>query len=301
MKRTALAFAFLLAALFSAHAVLFTPPIGVVKVAAAYSGPGDQVSGASAWWGLRGYNAAFSGTVANICDAATGATCGNATWAAGVLTLPTIGGSPCDNASNKCVINTLNDQTGNGFGLSQSTNSQRPTLVVAGAGNGCTTTSLPCLSFVKANSQCLFGSSTYTRAQPFSAAFVGNRTGTVGSAQVAISMSNANLFIGWSNGANTLEITAGTGRFLSANDNVWHAVQGVFSNSVGSLSADGTTSTANNGSNTSSSNIDVGTRSSGACLSNLDGLFAEGGVWPLAFSGTNISNLNSNAHSYWGF
>lgn len=300
----------LLAALlfaFPAQAQLALTGAGKASAAAplGYTGPGDVLSGASAFWGLRGYNNAFSGAVANICDVATGATCADATWAAGVLTLPTIGGSPCDNSGNTCQVKTLYDQSGalacagsTACDLTNATAGRRPTLIVAGAANGCPSTAFPCMSFVRASQQCLFKASTYTQAQPFSGVFVGIRTGTTGSTNTAFIAGTP--FLGWA-AANLLRITAGTVQTIAGNDSVWHAVQGIWSNSVGALSADGSTTTANNGTSApSSSSLIVGAGSTSCATNPLDGKLTEFGIWPLDFTAS-IAALNTNAHSYWGF
>ena len=40
---------------------VFVPAPVMPQAAAAYAGPGNVISGASAWWGLRGYSAAAVG------------------------------------------------------------------------------------------------------------------------------------------------------------------------------------------------------------------------------------------------
>jgi hypothetical protein len=108
---------------------------------AAYIGPGNVVSGAIAWWGLRPYTLAYSGNVMDICDVATGATCGTVTAAAGVLTFPLIGGLSCDGGV-ACNISNLYDQSGqtkcnsnaSPCDVVQATNSKRPTLSFASTG-----------------------------------------------------------------------------------------------------------------------------------------------------------------------
>lgn len=275
----------------------------------AYTGPGDVVSGAAAFWGLRGYNAAFSGAVANICDQATGLVCSDATWANGVLTIPSIGGLTCDNVTNLCQVKTLYDQSGalacagsTACDLSQATAALRPTLVVAGAANGCPTTSFPCMAFVRASTQCLLKATSYTRVQPISVIFTGTRTGNTTLAQQVLAANSAALAIGWTTSADTIRISAGTGvNQASVVDNSWHAVQGIWSSSVGAISADGTTTTTNNGANAfSSSSLVLGAQNTTCTTSALDGKLVEVGIWPADITAS-IAAFNSNVHSYWGF
>ena len=62
-----------------------------------YTGPGNVVSGASAWWGLRAYNAADLGNnLINVCNPGDGA-CVNMVSSAstGALVVTTVGGEAC--------------------------------------------------------------------------------------------------------------------------------------------------------------------------------------------------------------
>lgn len=283
--------------------------INAAPAPASYTGPGNVVSGAAAFWGLRGYTAAFSGAVANICDVATGAICADATWAAGVLTLPTIGGSPCANSGNVCQVATLYDQSGAlacagpaACTITQATASKRPTLVVPGASNGCPADTMHCMTFVRANSQCLpTAAAAYTQAHPVSAIFTGIRTGNTTSIQGAIGFSSTN-YTGWSNSANKLRVFSGAVLDATYNDSVWHAAQITWSNTVGSLSADGSTTAGATGTTAPSSNaIGFGSATASTCINGVEGKLVEAGIWPIAFSAQNISDLNTNAHSYWGF
>lgn len=270
-----------------------------------YTGPGDIVSGADGYWGLRGYNGAFSGAVANICDSATGLVCADVTWAAGALTFPLIGGIACNNVTNLCQVKILYDQSGkNACGgpcdITIATAGRRPSLIVAGASNGCPSDAVPCMAFVRAQQQCLAKAGAYTQVQPIGVMFTANRTGNTTLAQPAISIGG--LSLGWSNAANTARIAAGTTQNVgSVNDATWHAIQGVWSDLVGVFSADGATTSAANGANEPlSSNIILGAGST-TCASNaFDGKATEFGIWPSDITAS-IAALNTNQHSYWGF
>lgn len=296
------------------HSVL---QVSVGGAPAAYQGPGDIVASAAMWWGLRGYTAAFSGAVANICDAATGLVCADVTFATvagvGTLTMPLIGGLACNNVTNICQIKTLYDQSGalacagsTACDVTQATAALRPTLVVAGAANGCPSTTMPCVSFVAASTTCLASATPYTRVLPISAAFVGIRTGNTSAINAAIGTGGnfaLPILVGWSSSADTGRITAGSLQTIgSFTDSTWHAVQSIWSNTVGAFSFDGSTTAGNNGTNAPSGHTPVfGGNTSASCANPLEGKLTEGGMWPLAFSAQNISDLNANAHSYWGF
>jgi hypothetical protein len=274
--------------------------------ASSYTGPGNVVAGAAAFWGLRGYSSGFSGPVANICDVATGLTCADATWASGTLTVPTIGGVACNNSTNVCQVATLYDQSGalacggaTACDLSQTTVAKRPTLIVPGAANGCTSDASYCISF---SAQCLPNATTpYTHALPISVVFIGNRTGGTSSLSTGVSVRGSTTVVGWAAATDALRITAGTAQTIAGTDNAWHAVQGIWSNSVGALSADGSTTTANNGTNAPTAQLLIMGSTANTCTgAALAGKMSEAGIWPLDFT-SSISALNSNAHSYWGF
>lgn len=280
-----------------------------ISVAPSYTGPGDVVSGAVAWWGLRGYNAAYTGNVANICDAATGLVCANITWSGTALVLPLIGGIACNNVTNVCNVATLYDQSGAlacsgaACDLVQSTNSRRPALIVPGASNGCPTDAAYCMAHVRASQQCLLKATGLTATAPVSSSFVAIRTGNVTSTQNVITAVPAVMWNGFSNAANTIATFNGTLQTkASITDSTWHAVQTVWSNSVGSLSADGSTTTANNGTNSISGGVLLFGASAGTCATALalDGKSVEGGIWPSDITSL-IPALNTNQHAYWGF
>ncbi len=275
-----------------------------------YTGPGDVVASASAFWGLRAYNVAYAAglnKLANVCLPAD-SVCADATSDAnGNLVLP--GSlSTCANAVTICTVKTLYDQSGalacaagTNCDVTQATIANRPTLVIPGAANGCPTTAGYCMAFVRANALRLASSNAITLSQPISLEFVGNRTGTTSNGQGALAFNSATQQIGWNAGTNAIRIGFGTFQTLAANDNTWHAVQGVASNTVGSLNADGAGSAANNGANApAAATIVLGCQAS-AGTNCVDGVMTEAGIWPIAFSGANIAALNTNQHNYWGF
>lgn len=282
-------------------------------VAPAYNGIGDVVSGAKGYWGLRGYNAAYKGNVANICDALTGLVCADVTWNGTSLVVPTIGGLACDNSVNICVVATLYDQSGAldcsaaACDLTQSTNSRRPRFVVPGAANGCPTDAMYCMAFVRANTQCMVNATGLAAAaQPYSGIWTGIRTGNTTVPQPVIAPvqgAGGSIQSGWAVTANTIRASGSTTITLAANDNAWHGVQVIWSNTVGSLSADGATNTANTGTNTipGATAVVIGSANASTCSNGVDGALTEAGVWLGAFTAQNITDLNSNQHTYWGF
>src|SRR5215472_2356967 len=97
----------------AAAAQLLTTHAGVSGAPACggYQGPGDVVSGATAWWGYRAYNAAKCGTAAvNVCNVSDVVCADQSTSATtGQLFLNTVGGTNCVSAG-PCTNKTLYDQ-----------------------------------------------------------------------------------------------------------------------------------------------------------------------------------------------
>lgn len=271
--------------------------INVGAAPAGYTGPGDIVASAAMWWGLRGYTTAFSGAVANVCDSATGLTCADATWAAGTLTLPTIGGSACNNIGNICKVKTLYDQTGNGFHATDSGGGVAtwPTLTLSCIG------SLPCMTHVSANTTCLKTAGSLSQVAPSSLEFVAKKTGA-GTAQRVISLaSGVNTRASGFNTANTVGMVS-PALTVAAADSAFHAVQIALNGASTVVSADGTGGSGSITGTIASSTVGFGgNQACSAGSANLDGQTTEGGAWPGAFSAQNIIDLNSNAHTYWGF
>jgi hypothetical protein len=80
-----------------------------------YTGPGDIVSGATAWWGIRAYKTAGLGTkVANICNSTGGTDVGcadfNSNATTGIIESKTVSGITCPGAN--CTVKILYDQSG---------------------------------------------------------------------------------------------------------------------------------------------------------------------------------------------
>ncbi len=270
----------------------------------AYTGPGDVVSGAITWYGLRAYSANKTGTnAANICNSTGGVDvlCVNmATSATGNLILSLIGGISCASLGSNCTVKTLYDQTGalkcvgatTACDVTNATIATRPTLLPNCIG------SLPCLSCP--GGKVLQSPTGPTQAQPYSAAGVAQRSGAFTTIGTWLSdYQNLNSFAA---SANTAYMNAGTA-FTKASvpDSAFHAIQNVFNGASSSISVDSLgTSTGNAGANAFNNGQAMNVCNDGFALS-LTGFFAEGGFWPVAFSAGQIANLNSNQHTYWGF
>lgn len=259
--------------------------------AVAYVGPGDIVSGAAAWYGLRAYSAAARG--GNVCDIVRASDSASQTFislADGSLDVASIASFL---AATTGKVSKLYDQTGQGWDVLQATDSKRPAFTLSGIG------SLPCMTFVRASSQEFASSGNFTGfSQQYSMSMVAKRTGNFSAANGVLGAGGS--LIGFNTSVDNANMFAGSNVAAAAADNAFHAVQAVFNGASSVLYVDGSSSTVNAGAGavSSATTIKVGTNGFG---SPLDGAIAEVGIWPAGFSSGDRSSMNSNQHTYWGF
>jgi hypothetical protein len=254
-----------------------------------YQGPGDVVAGAKGWWGLRCYNAAYAGNVADVyapSDAShTLITCS----AGGTLneTLQAL----ATTCAVSCTVKTLYDQSGNGHDAVNAAPTLRPALVLSCLG------SKYCMAFVKATSQSLIATAVGATNQPWTFSSVANRTGSTTSFQGSVSDQVGGFGLQFGNAVNTiLTYAGGTGASESGiADNAWHAIQSIGNGVSSVIDGDGTATTGNSNSGSLGANIVVG-----AGLATLDGRMTEAGLWGSGFTSGNRSAMCHNQFTYWG-
>lgn len=270
------------------------PLLGVGKqptAAAAYTGPGDIVSGALAWYGLRGYNGAFSGNVANVCDAATGLVCADATWSGGTLSLPLIGGIACNDITNICQIATLYDQSGAGLDAVQATSSKRPTLLMACLG------SLPCMNLTRASAMTLKSAGTIATAEPYTFSSVSYLNGATSGSHNIIVVNGGGFR--YNATTPTIDLIDGGSITSSITTTTWYAAQGVINAASSYIFVNSAATTGSLTGDLTGNVVAIGCNdASGNCL---DGRITEVGLWPSAFSSGNRTAMESNQRAYWGF
>jgi hypothetical protein len=264
---------------------------------AAFTGPGDIVSGADAWWGLRAYSAADRGNklinVCNVSDVACVDMSSDATT--GKLVITTVGGSSC--SSITCTIKTFYDRSGStrcttACDMTTATIANRATLLVS------CLSSLPCAQFN--GSQSYQTNPITTRSQPWTFSAVMNRTGTFTSTNGVISEAGNFSLMGFFSTTNTGYFNAGNNNITpTINDSSPHAMQGVGNGASSATYTDGTQTTGNAGVGTISSSLRVGATGNG--LNKLTGNIHEVGAWSVGFTSTQAGNMNTNQHNFWGF
>jgi hypothetical protein len=276
-----------------------------------YTGPGDVVSGAYAWWGLRCYNNAYSGLVADITDASSGNTTGTRLQCSSGTVSAVVSGSACTfvtgnacsslatTCASSCNVVTLYDQSGasNCTGpcnMAQASNGARPTVMVS------CLNSHPCMVFNGTSHLLQTPNPASSQIQPYTMSGVAERTGNTSVfADIIGANTNAVQFL-FNSGANQFTLYAGSvASPVTANDSAYHAIQGVYNGSSSIIYVDGTQTTGLSAGASALGN--TAPIILGAGNNYLTGNIAEAGIWPIGLNTTQQSNMNSNQHTYWGF
>ncbi len=262
-----------------------------VGSAPAYAGPGDVVSGALTWWGLRAYNAATKGNaLINVCNP-TDAACADFSSDAttGALVIVAVGGHTC---ADDCTIKKFYDQSGaNSCSAAhcdwiQNTISQRAVLI-----NSCVN-SKPCARGTESASTAYSAASFPGSAQPWTISGVFDKT-AIGSGQHEL-VSTSFVSVGVDTPDLCFQITFAEFTATCTTSH-WHAVQFVGNGASSINYVDGSTTTGSNAFSLQAAAIRYGSNNA----STMDGDFVEFGVWASSFSG-NLAAMNSNQTTYWG-
>jgi hypothetical protein len=278
--------------------MLFTPHLWLPKAAAAaYVGPGDAVSGAYLWGGLRAYTAASIGSNAIRLHAADATEADFVTVSGGGLDLTSI--NSFISTHGACTVAKIYDQTGNGRDLVQATVANQATY--SSTSGPSSKPGMTCnLSVAYATA------SAISLIPPMSMSFVA-QTNPDGVHDLGLGGMQAN-FGGFvlQRGVsvslpNTLELYDGNGfARVAATDNTWLAVNTWTTNSSqnGTIEVNGTQVTAfvNFGTDSTSTTFSLGNDGT----RYWRGLICEAGVWP-GGSTTTIDTVNGNQRTYWGF
>lgn len=274
------------------------PPAAAVS----YTGPGDIVASATAWYGVRAYNAATRGaTVMDVCNTTGGVEVACATFSSdattGDLVVGTIGGLTCSGLGVACTIKKLYDQTtgnnctGATCDLTQATIAVRPQLVPSCI-NG-----KPCIRCSIFNISSANNLSSIS--QPYTVSHVSSRTASFTTAQLVLYLGSGAVQYFYAGSANTFDIFAGATLAATAADSAFHAYQSIFNNTSSDNYVDGGSTTGAASTAAAAGAIQVCATSAGAVP--FKGDLTEIGIWSGAFTGTDQTNVNSNQHTYYGF
>lgn len=190
------------------------------------------------------------------------------------------------------------DQSSNGYNVVQATAGNQPQLLPT-----CIST-LPCFSFVSANSQYFTGTLTSIGGQPYTASMVIERVGNTAAFNTVFGYNNLVQW-GFSSTANKVLLYAGSVLSETAADLAPHAYQGVINTTSSATNVDGTETTGLSAGSavisTSANFWGVGSKSGSSSPGNyVQGFVGEAGLWPVAATPTNRGSLHTNQSAYWG-
>lgn len=266
---------------------------------------GDIVSGATAYYGVRAYNAAEAAAATQammtIHRTSDGSTCS--------VAIATTGGpglvSACSGSGNgqtvavfcnatTCLVNSLVDQSGNAASSLTTAGTGFPTLVLS-CSNG-----NPCIQFSGAH---IIGISGFSAApaQPFTMSAVGQTSASSTTDQWLIS-ANTTGRLGFNANATTTNegLYCGTG-WIGVTASVgtsWHSMSGVCNGASSAVNFDGTeTTTGNPGTTNCCSGMAVGGNRTVA--DELTGDIGEVVIWPSGLTATQRKQICQTQKAWW--
>ena len=277
-----------------------------------YQGPGDTVASATAFWSCsRAYTAAYAAGAGNACDiadVATGLTTCTMKFATngfadltsnlcagGTLTVPAF----CT-AHTSCIVAKMYEQTGVTNCTTACDVTNRGILLAALTFN-CIGT-IPCVTFPGTTGQYL-QTPNFTSTISQGCTYMGVAQRSSGTAQVSIASDNSladGVYFSGSS-AGIFMFAGSLGSDVAAANGSPHAFQAAFNAGSSLLNVDSsgaTTVSPGSGACVTSGNAIPITGPSGTLL---NGIVWEVGLWPVAFSGPQISSMNSNQHTQYGF
>ena len=266
-----------------------------------YTGPGDVVSGADAFWGLRGYNAAYStgsNPAAIVCNQTTFTICSTINILSnGKFDTATASGSSA--CATTCVVKQLYDQTGNAHHLTCASGTACPVLTF-----NCINTTLPCLTF--AGAQTMTVSAAPTQAQPWTMTLITERTANFTTEMYPLHTADAttsDLGIRFTSAASSVagqcsSTVAPAGGSVA--DSAWHNFALVCNGASSAIYVDAGSTTASGGTSalTNTKALAIGENIFGS--TPLTGGILEAGIWGAGFNSTQAGNMNTNQSNYWG-
>jgi hypothetical protein len=262
--------------------------------AVSYVGPGDIVSNARAWWGLRAYSGASIGSNAVRLREDGGNTEQDFVTVSpdGGLDLVAIA---TFKGANNLFVTKLYDQTGNGLHAEQTGSAAQPAFTLAGLG------ALPILHCdPTGGADHLDVGTTITQASPYTFSWIFKRTGSFLTQNNSV-IGAGSVQHGWGTTADMIFMYDGTYASVTGVSNpAYHAVQTVSNTASSDINIDGTANPISQGGGALTGlTLAIFGNTGGGNLSEGDGL--EGGLWSGAFSPAQSASMSANQHAYWGF
>ena len=255
-----------------------------------YIGPGDIVSGASAFWSFRAYNTATVGTKCCRIRDSGGTLHVINSLATGLPDTATItsvlGGNPG-------TVETMYDQTGNGHDVTQATTASMPPIQLSSGPGG-----YPCAFPNGGGANTGLASASLTVPQPFSLVAVITNDTNGGAFQSIITDGSENLYV---SADTTLNIFAGVNlaQTSTMGVNTPYYVIGIANSTSSDLLLNGVSvaSTNNAGTNSFSGAASFMNVTPPNATNVWGGFVCEGAIYPIALNGTQQTNLTTNARS----
>jgi hypothetical protein len=260
-----------------------------------YVGPGDVVSGATAYWGLRGYNGAYAAPGTNPGIDIVKASDGSASQTINILNDGSLDVATIGGLGYAVAVSKMYDQVGTNH-LVQATLADMPTLSLAFVGTR------PAMLFTP--SQGFTSGSGITRAQPFTmSSYV--RVTNANSAVQFVFTGNSNLVYFQADFGNVPgpigpDMNAGADVFTTGVAvPAWFGFQTVFNGASSDLNINGTALVGNAGATGfSAETLHVGWSSTADA--GLNGYMTEIGLWPSAFAASGDSDdMYTNQSAWW--
>lgn len=256
-----------------------------------YTGPGDVVT-LTEFWGLRCYNAAYVGNVAEIKSPADALTTTITCAAGGVL--GSTGTAIATTCAVSCTVKTLYAQTGSGHDMANPTEATRPAYTLS-----CATIAKPCMT-LNGTSQGLFNVSVGTITQIFSVTVVARRT-TVNTTSCILCTNSANDDVAFHGSGQATMIWGSAFIDSAAAENTWHSLQAIGNGVSSTLTVDANAATSGNpGAGSLAGDYAIGANTSLLSGALLAGTVAEVGVKSGDFTSSIIA-LAANQKAYWGY
>lgn len=248
-----------------------------------YTGPGDIIASAIAWWGIRAYSLATIGTACCRIKRADTVEKDIVTAANGIIDVS----DSHFNGSTPYEIVKFYDQSGNSKTIDTIVTTY-PVLTLNDNG------SLPCITCAAQPLESTLN--TPDQAQPYCASSVVRNAAFAGATTI-IEAGDQPAQLGFSGTTdNSVRMFVGSNAEVAgATSGVTHSVQGLFNggSSASKLCVNGT-----------STGVSVGTNSLGVFIfrfpGNLTGKSWEGGWWPSDISSF-FAAISTNQHSVWNF
>lgn len=256
-----------------------------------YLGPGNLISGATVWYGLRCYTLANAGGNSIRIRRASDNAESDITLTSS-CNLDTATASSFCNATS-CFAKTIYDQSGNGINLTQATAGNQPALLFNCQG------SLACLN--PDGARFLSGTLSGSLSQPFTEVSLVERTAAFTTeGDILFNLAATGVISGFS--ATTGKVfaydsTGNISRTATAANSALHVLQFIFNGGSSNIRVNGTDTAIVLGAAAADTAMSLLGRP--AAVVPMTGFWMESGVWPSAFSTGQMTDMCNNVHLYW--